>query len=346
MKVAIIFTKKANNKYCISSLLMLKYTKIKIAMVGNMNQTKSEIKINFEKISLDDKPLYEKFFPDNEERGCEFSFANIYLWGRQNFAQTEGHIVLFSQFSRRSVYPYPVGIGDKRAVLDRIIADAGERGIPCRITGISKSARDTIEQLYPGRFRFHSDEGSFDYVYDINDLADLKGKKYQSKRNHINRFKESCPNYRAEPISESNIGLVKDMADRWYKEKLEENPNADYYMEEAALGKAFRYYKELCLEGVAIISDGEVLAFSFASRMTSDTFDVHFEKARSDIQGAYAIINCEFAKYIREKYPDVLFLDREEDMGIEGLKKAKLSYHPHHMVEKCWACLLEDGYEY
>lgn len=311
-----------------------------------MAETKKTTKIEFEKIALEHKALYESFFPDGDAKGCEFSFANLYLWGRQSFALTEGCVALFSQFSRRSVYPYPVGDGDKKAVLDRIIEDANERGIPCRITGLSKSARETVEELYPQRFRFHSDEDSFDYVYSIDDLADLKGKKYQSKRNHINRFKEACPDYRAEPISEDNIGLVRKMVEGWYKEKLSENPNADYYMEEAALEKAFRDYRELCLEGMAVISGGEVVAFAIASRMTEDTFDVHFEKARSDIQGAYAIINNEFAKYIREKYPEVRFLDREEDMGLEGLRKAKLSYHPHHMIEKCWACLLEDGYEY
>ncbi len=311
-----------------------------------MADTKSTERIEFKRIAPSDKALYESYFPDREARGCEFSFANLYLWGRQSFAIKDGHIVIFSQFSRRSVYPYPVGRGDKKAVIDSIIADAEDRGIPCRITGLSRGARDTLMELYPEKFSFHSDEGSYDYVYDINDLADLKGKKYQAKRNHINRFKDACPDYKAEPITENNIGLVREMAERWYREKLEENPNADYKMEEAALEKAFRDYKELCLEGMAIISEGEVLAFSFASRMSHDTFDVHFEKARSDIQGTYAIINCELARYIRDKYPEVRYLDREEDMGLEGLRKAKESYGPHHRVEKFWACLLEDGHEY
>ena len=82
------------------------------------------------------------------------------------------------------------------------------------------------------------------------------------------------------------------------------------------------------------------------SRLTQDTFDVQFEKAQANIQGAYPAINYEFARYIREKYPDIKYLDREEDMGLEGLRKAKQSYYPHHMIEKCWACLLEDGYDY
>ena len=100
------------------------------------------------------------------------------------------------------------------------------------------------------------------------------------------------------------------------------------------------------MEGIVLTVGGEVLGFTMASRLSADTFDVHFEKARADVQGAYAAVNCEFANYLREKYPLVKYLDREEDMGLEGLRRAKESYHPHHKVEKCWACLLEDGYDY
>jgi len=135
-------------------------------------------KIDFSHFTLQDKALYEEYLSGDKERGCEFSFANLYLWGRQSFALLHGHVVLFSQFDRRSIYPYPVGNGDKKAVLDAIIADAKERGIACRISGLGESAKKTLEQLYPNQFRFHCDEGSWDYVYDINDLADLGGKKY------------------------------------------------------------------------------------------------------------------------------------------------------------------------
>jgi hypothetical protein len=117
-------------------------------------------------------------------------------------------------------------------------------------------------------------------------------------------------------------------------------------MEQVALEKALRDYRELEMEGIVLRGGGEILAFTLASRLSEDTFDVHFEKARGDVQGAYPAINCEFARYIREKHPEVRYLDREEDMGLEGLRRAKQSYYPHHMVKKYWACLLEEGYEY
>lgn len=303
-------------------------------------------KIDFHHITIADKERYEEALRGECERGCEFSFANLFLWGRQKIAFLHDHAVLFSQFDRRSVYPYPVGRGDKRKVLDALIADARERGIPCRITGLGETAKRTIEELYPGKFRFHCDEGSFDYVYAIDDLADLAGKKYHAKRNHLNRFEEAHPDYRVEAIDRDNIGAAEQMVAKWYRTRLAENPNGDYQMEQAALDRAFRHYEELGLEGLMLLDGDEVLAVTIGSFMSEDTVDVQFEKARSDVQGAYAAINCSFARYIREKYPNVRYLDREEDMGLEGLRKAKRSYHPHHMIEKCWAHLLEDGYDY
>ncbi|MBQ9112389.1 MAG: DUF2156 domain-containing protein [Clostridia bacterium] len=311
-----------------------------------MTETKSVAMINFKPISPADKTIYEKYRSDGEERGCEFSFANLYLWGRQNFAVIHDHIVMFSQFDRRSVYPYPIGEGDKKAVIDAIIDDSMARGIPCRITGLRPWQRQTLEELYPGRFRFHCDEGSFDYVYAIDDLADLKGKKYHGKRNHLNRFRETFPNYTVEPLGEDNLARVRQMVNDWYETRIRENPNGDYHMEQAALDRAFRHYEELGMDGLVLLDGDDVLAVTLGSRLSADTFDIQFEKARADVNGAYPAINCEFARYIRSKYPDIRYLDREEDMGLEGLRKAKRSYYPHHMVEKCWACLLEDGYDY
>ena len=302
--------------------------------------------IKFEPITLDQRELYEQYLLDGTERGCDYSFVNLYLWGRQRATIIHDHMVMFSQFDRRSVYPYPAGPGEKKTVLDAIIADAKERGITCRICGIIPEQKETLEALYPGMFRFHFDRDGYDYVYAIDDLADLKGKKYQRKRNHFYRFQDACPNYTVEPLSEDNIALVRQMVDKWYEIKQQENPESDYHLERAALTKVFRDYKELNMEGLVLLNEGEVLAVTLGSRITDHTFDVHFEKARWDMDGAYTAINYEFARHIRSKYPEIQYLNREDDMGIEGLRRAKESYHPHHMIEKYWAILLEEGYDY
>ncbi len=297
--------------------------------------------IHFEKLTPEDANRVRRCV--QEERGCEYSFANLYLWGRQRAAFLDGFLVLFSQFNRRSVYPFPVGQGDIRPVLDKIIHDAKIRDIPCRFTGMNEQECRLLEELYPGQFRIHCDRNDFDYVYDIHDLADLKGRKYQKKRNHLNRFFQNHPDCRTEPLSPENVDRVRLMAYRWYERYQQENPATDIHMERTALFKALDQYRELGMEGLVLLEGDRVLAFTLGSFLTRDTVDVHFEKAEED---AYSIINNAFAKYLREKYPQLRFMNREDDMGLEGLRKAKLSYYPHHLVEKCWACLLEDGYDY
>ena len=302
--------------------------------------------IEFKPITLEDKAVFEQYLSEGNERGCEYAFANLYLWGRQKAAILHDHIVMFSQYNRRSVYPYPAGFGDKEPVLSAIMEDAKRRGITCRITCLSADDKKTLEELYPGMFRFHCDRDAYDYVYAIDDLADLKGRKYHGKRNHFTRFQENYPDYTVEPLSEENLPLVRQMTEAWYEDRQKENPDGDYHMEHTALKKALRHYRELEMDGLVLLKGSEVLAVTLGSQISDTTFDVHFEKARWDVEGAYTAINCEFARYIRANYPKIQFLNREDDMGIEGLRKAKQSYHPHHMVEKYWACLLEDGYEY
>ena len=302
--------------------------------------------INFEPLQLSQRDEYNNLLFRGQERGCEYSFANLYLWGRQRCAILGDHFVLFSQFNRRTVYPFPVGAGDAKPVLDAIIADAQERDIPCRITGLSEAECRLIEELYPGQFRIHCDRDSYDYVYDINDLADLKGRKFQKKRNHLNKFRGLYPNAVVSPITEELLPKVREMAECWYEDKLRLDPTGDFHMERVALKKAFDHLKELGMESLVLMDGEKVLAFTLGSPLSEGVFDIHFEKAREDVDGAYPAINNEFAKYLRQKYPQLQYLNREDDMGLEGLRKAKLSYNPHHLTEKCWACLLEDGYDY
>ena len=293
--------------------------------------------IDFRPVTFEDKELYESYLTDIESRGCELTFANLCFWGQQNMAVVDGHFVLFSHFDDITIYPYPIGKGEKKPVLDAIISDARERGIECIISSLDEEAKHTLETYYPGRFEYFFDPSSYDYVYSIDDLADLKGRKYQKKRNHHNRFCQNYPDHKVVHIDETNISDLKKMVDRWYEEKAAKGIDEDYEMERAAIEKAFDGYSALGLEGLVILNEGKVLALTLGSRMSESTFDVHFEKARADADGAYTAINREFAKYIREKYPEVRYLDREEDMGIEGLRKSKESYYPHHMIAEYWA---------
>ena len=301
--------------------------------------------IDFHRLKLSQKEQYNSILFSCPPRGCEYSSSNLCLWGRQQAAFLHGCVAFFSHFYGRSVYPYPIGNGDRRAVLEEILLDAKERGIPCRITGMTEADKLELESWFPGKFHIHSNRDGFDYVYAIDDLADLKGRKFQKKRNHVNRFRAMHPNYEVVPLNVCNMAMAQHMLNDWFRRRMEEDPEGDYLLENIALARACQNYAGLEMEGILLMENGKVLAMTMGSRMANDTFDIHFEKAREDVDGAYPTVNCEFARYLRLKYPDVRFLDREDDMGLEGLRKAKLSYNPHHLVEKYTATCLEDLHE-
>ena len=301
--------------------------------------------IDFQKLSLSQREQYNEILFSCPTRGCEYSFANVSLWGLQKAAFLHGCIAFFCHFYGRSVYPYPIGNGDRRAVIEEILQDAKERGIPCRITGMTDADREELEAWFPGKFLLKASRDSSDYVYAIDDLADLKGKKLQKKRNHTNRFRAEHPDYKVIPLTSCNMPLAQHMINDWYTTRMKEDPEGDYMLENIALAKACRFYDSLGMDGILLMEGEQVLAITMGSQMAKDTFDIHFEKARENVDGAYTVVNQEFARYLRLKYPEVAYLDREDDMGLEGLRKAKLSYHPHHMVDKHWAYVAEELHE-
>ncbi len=300
--------------------------------------------LDFAPLKPENKALYDTFLLSCGERGCEYNFANLFLWGRQKAAIHEGNLAFFCQFNRRSVYLFPLG-KNLKPTLDAIIHDACKRGIPCRLTGLIGEDCQKLEQWYPGQFYFQPDRDSYDYVYAIDDLADLKGKKLQRKRNHCNRFRLLHPGCTVMPITDENTPKVLEMLDVWYARRKEADPTASFRLERSAIEKALRHRKALGMEGLVLVEKDRVIAMTLGSRLSADTFDVHFEKAAEGFDGAYNVINREFAQYLRAKYPEVKWLDREDDLGIEGLRKAKLSYCPDRLVEKHWACLKEAGYD-
>ena len=298
--------------------------------------------IDFQRIAPQDRDAYEAVLFTCPERGCEYSFANLYLWGVQSVAFRHGCVARFSHFHGRSVYPYPIGSGDRQALLAEILQDAKDRGIPCRIYGMTDSDRAELERWFPDTFYIHPDRDSFDYVYDINDLADLRGRKFQSKRNHVNRFLADHPDCRALPLTCDRMPQAKAFVENWFARRRETDPQGDYLLENVALARAFNHCGELGMEGIVLVEEDRILALAMGSRLSEDTFDIHFEKALEEVSGVYSAVNCLFARQLRLDHPELKYLNREEDMGLEGLRKAKLSYRPHHMVEKYCARVKED----
>lgn len=298
--------------------------------------------IQFRRLRPEDKADFHGFLQSCDFRGCEYSFVNLFCWGRQEVAHVGGRLAFFSHFGGRSLYTFPIGEGALGPVLEALAADARERGIPFRMTSLLKEDCEALEALYPGEFRIYPDRDSADYVYEIHRLADLKGKKLQGKRNHINRFVEAYPNWHTQVLDDSHLPACRELIEAWYREHAISDPTEDYSLEKVALDRALRYREALGLEGLLLYAGERLVAMTMGSRLNCNTFDVHFEKAYADIPGAYPMINREFARYIREKYPEIQYLDREDDMGLPGLRKAKESYVPDLLLEQYWAVMVED----
>ena len=301
--------------------------------------------LTFEKPTLENRPAWESYLKYSQHKGCEYNFVNLYLWGRQKAAVVEDFLVFFSQFDRKSVYLYPSGQGDIKPPIEAILAHAARRDITCRITGLLEQDCDALEAAFPGKFQFHCDRAGFDYVYRTEDLATLKGRKFQKKRNHLNRFRAEYPNHRFEPITKENCAQVAAFCEAWFAARLQADPHQDFLLEQAALKKALKHFEELGLFGLALYDGDDLLAVTLGSIMSQDTMDVHFEKAMLPQDGVYAAINQGFAAYVQQTLPHITYLNREDDMGLPGLRQAKLSYTPDHMVEKYWAKALEDSNE-
>ena len=187
------------------------------------------------------------------------------------------------------------------------------------------------------RFSWQEDRDGWDYLYDVNRLADLGGKKLHAKRNHIHRFDEQFPDWLFEPITPANIPECLELERAWSaRRQLDEPETGEETLSEETIAviEALYQMESLALEGGLIRAGGRPVAFSLGSLTTPACFDVHFEKADGDIQGAYAVINREMARMVRDRHPQVKWLNREDDLGLEGLRKAKLSYYPDILLEK------------
>ena len=296
--------------------------------------------IDFRTPQPSDKAWVDALLAQADYRGCDYNFTNLFVWSRaygQEIAQVNGFLVTHLCGRMGCSYMYPAGSGDLAAAIDILAREADERRQPLRLVCLTTRQMEELDRLMPGRFAYEADRDGFDYLYDIDRLADLTGRKLHAKRNHINRFMDNNPSWVYEEITPQTLPECLEMDQEWYRRSMVREGAAeerDLGDEGIALRTAMDHYHALGLEGGLIRVYGEVVAFTMGDRLNSDTYDVHFEKAYGELQGAYAMINREFARWVRAKHPNVRYLNREDDMGVEGLRKAKESYYPDRMVEK------------
>lgn len=268
-------------------------------------------------------------------RSADFSFCNIYCRERSidSYVGRMGDRLLVKTCVRsRPMYLYPAGSGDIMPALEALAEDAKHCGHRYVLRGVTREVLPEMMTLFPIPPEITLDEGCSDYVYLASDLAALSGKRYHSKKNHVNRF-SAGHEWSFEPITRHNIDLCRDMAERRFAHIGSERVG-DHAGEAEALRRALGIYFDVGLDGGIIIADGEPAAFTIGEMISPDTLDTHFEMADPRITGAYPVINQQFAKYMLAKHPGLAYINREADMGIDGLRQAKQSYRPAFMVDK------------
>lgn len=297
--------------------------------------------IPFKDIELSDKDSILKYTIESDRRNCDLSFSNLCSWGliyKTQYAIYKDFLLIRFWSGGELAYMMPVGNGELKEVIKALILDARKQGQPFRMLGVCKGMQADLENILPGKFAYTTTRDSADYIYLRTDLATLKGKKFQSKRNFTNRFKREHPDYEYAPITAVNIDECLKLEAEWC-----EVNDCDQYEgtgnERRALTFALKNFDQIGLTGGLIRIDGKIVAFTFGMPINHDTFGVHVEKADSTVDGAYAIINMEFAQRVPEQY---IYLNREEDLGVPGLRKAKLSYNPEILLEKSMVNILQD----
>ena len=276
-------------------------------------------------------------------RNCDMAFANIYCWQdayRSEWAEVEGFLVVRYRIDggHRTAYMQPIGADgreDFTSIVPLLEADAAASGQPLRIAGLTSDAAEMLRSAYPEKFAFADNRNFADYIYSADDLRNLAGRRYQPKRNHLNRFNDLY-DYRYEPLTARHKDECMALERQWRAHRADVGGSMD--AEQLAMMRGFDRFDELGLTGGAIYIDGRLAAFTYGSPINGDTFDIHIEKADTSYEGIFAAVNRLFACHIPECYE---FINREEDMGLEGLRRSKLSYHPVRLEPKTTAVVLD-----
>jgi len=283
---------------------------------------------DFKPLSLQDKPLFDRFLTDYPQQISELTFTNLFCWRltkNYNFGIVDGHLLLSFNKGSHSVFLPPIGPNPVEMI--RKIAHLYEHTCFTRIDG------SIAKQLGP-EFLIKHDRDMDDYVYDVNELRDLAGKKYDGKRNLIKNFESNNP--KICQLDGSKIGLFTEFQQHWCrKNNCASKP--DLLAENLAIEELLYNLKTMKVFGICILINDRVEGFSIGEPQNDTTIVEHFEKANTEFKGIYQYLLNSFVKTFQPQYT---LLNREQDLGIPGLRKSKLSYHPVQMIEKYSAKLI------
>lgn len=286
---------------------------------------------DFEKIRLEDKPIFDAHYQHHPPMHSGELFTTMISWGEYveyRFAKVDDTIIILSKDSNGMVLHPPSGTFNQDLFIKVMRLAIKEDSI---FGFIKKTEKDFLSNHFPN-LKIEEDRGFFDYVYRATDLAELPGTKYGKIRNRLNKFTKNF-SYTTEEISQNNMDDVNEFLKRWC---LWKDCGSDELLENErkAIIYSMKHFFDFCLQGLALRINGAIQAIAVYEKMNPDTVVVHFEKGSPDYDGIYKAINMETAQRVRHLFP---FIDREEDLGIPGLRQAKLSYHPDHFIEVYYA---------
>lgn len=290
--------------------------------------------IPFRSLSLDDKELIQNFTLRSCCRNCDLNFMNLTSW--QFLYDTEialwnGWLIFRFRVNHHRAYMLPLGYGSLELVLNAIMEDAEAGEFPFLMLGICECFLPVLEELFPNMFQFSMDRDYSDYIYNRNDLENLAGKKLQPKRNYVNKFMRLYPDYEYRELTADLIPQCLALEQEWTNRRENLVHDENYAKELRSMRFVFDHWSQLDAIGGALFVENKLIAFAFGSAINKNTFDVCVEKANTDYEGAYAVVNRDFTRHLPSHFT---LINREEDLGIEGLRKAKLSYQPAELLHK------------
>lgn len=303
--------------------------------------------LGFKQIELSDREILTRFFQYNQNQNSECTFTNLYMWRRcfaVRWATVESHLVVQPNAFESSWILPPYGLDDNdeafRDAILHVAENYQQNGKKFSVRAITEKEKERMELVLPGRFRYSEEPEIFDYIYDSHALRTLEGRKYSKKRNHLNAFKKLYPDHTFEEITDKNIAEVHQFVEYWCGQRNCDKMLDDSLLcEREAIHDALEAKESLDFTGGLIRIDGNVVAFTLGEMINADTVVIHVEKAFQEFRGLYPAINQEYLKHF---WSDAKYVNREEDMGLPGLRKAKESYFPLYLLKKYKGEWLDD----
>lgn len=289
--------------------------------------------LNFRKPTLDDIDNIKHALKYVKHNACDYTPTNIIMWEDEyntEIAFDDSDLYIKYNVDGMTFFGIPFVMTGMKKGIENLIKYTEDNNIELTIGDVEPEIFEIIDRIYPGQFKVAYQRDGADYVYNIKDMAELSGKKYHGKKNHINKFMKTYNNWCYEKMSDDNINECIDMVKEWRVKNVcvDDVEKAD---EICIMINSIKNRERLGLIGGLIRANDRVVAVTLGGAINDEMFDINFEKAFSDVPGAYPMINQQF---IINELMNYKYVNREEDMGLDGLRKAKESYLPEFMVQK------------